>query len=147
MKRHLLLLVALGALAGGATTLSAGAAPTAAASVTIRSSDFGRIVFDRSGRALYAFTRDPKGRSTCYGACAAAWPPYLVRGQLRVPAGVARSLLGTTRRRDGTRQLTFAGRPLYYYVGDTAPGVVRCQNVSEFGGLWLVARPDGRLVR
>lgn len=147
MKRHLLLLVALVALAGGATTLSAGAAPSAAASVTIRSSDFGRIVFDRSGRALYAFTRDPKGRSTCYGACAAAWPPYLVRGQLRVPAGVARSLLGTTRRRDGTRQLTFAGRPLYYYVGDTGPGVVRCQNVSEFGGLWLVARPDGRLVR
>ena len=126
---------------------SAGAARSALPTLTIRSSDFGRIVFDRSGRALYAFTRDPKGRSTCYGACAAAWPPYLVRGQLRVPGGVPRSLLGTTRRRDGTRQLTFAGRPLYYYVGDDGPGIVRCQNVSEFGGLWLVARPDGRLVR
>ena len=126
------------------------AAPDAAQgrpALTIRSSDYGRIVFDMRGRALYAFTRDRGGRSTCSGACARAWPPYLVRGRPRAGAGIAASLLGTTRRGDGTLQLTFAGRPLYYYVGDRAPGQVLCQNVFEFGGLWLVVRPNGRLVR
>lgn len=146
MKRLSLLFLVAAALAG-ATTPAPTAAPGASTTVTIRSSDFGRIVFDRGGRALYAFTRDPKGRSTCYDACAAAWPPYLVRGRLLPPTGIARPLLGTTLRRDGTSQLTFAGRPLYTYVGDTGPGIVRCQSVREFGGLWLVARPDGRLVR
>ena len=147
MKRYLSFLLVVASL-GAVAAPSAGAAPDAvSATVTIRASDYGRIVFDANGRALYAFTRDPKGRSTCYGPCAAAWPPYIVRGQLRAPTGVRRSLLGTTLRRDGSRQLTFGGRPLYFYVGDTGPGVVRCQNVLEFGGLWLVVRPDARLVR
>ena len=96
-------------------------------------------MFDADGRALYAFTRDPKGRSTCYGPCAAAWPPYIVRGRLCAPIGVRRSLLGTTLRHDGSRQLTFGGRPLFFYVGDTGPGVVRCQNVLEF------PHPDNRV--
>jgi predicted lipoprotein with Yx(FWY)xxD motif len=122
---------------------AAGAKPT----LTVRSSAYGRIVFDSNGRALYAFTKDPRGRSVCSGACAAAWPPYIVRGPLRAPKGIKASLLGTIRRSDGSRQLTFAGRPLYYYVGDRAPGEVRCQNVFGFGGLWLVVKPNGRLVR
>jgi len=103
-------------------------------------------VWDGQRRALYAFTRDPRGRSACYGACATAWPPYIVRGPLRAGPGVKRSLLGTTRRRDGSRQLTYAGKPLYYYVSDPV-GVIRCQNVFGFGGLWLVVQPNGRLVR
>jgi predicted lipoprotein with Yx(FWY)xxD motif len=147
MRRYTLFTVALAtaALTGAPGAMATSSA--ASATLTIRSSDYGRIVFDTRGRALYAFTRDARGPSTCYGACAVAWPPYLVRGALRAPAGVPRSLLGTTRRRDGSRQLTFAGRPLYYYVGDRSPGVVLCQNISEFGGLWLVARPSGALVR
>ena len=58
-----------------------------------------------------------------------------------------RSLLGTIRRRDGRRQITYNGRPLYHYVGDKSPGQVLCQNVDEFGGTWLVVRPSGVLVR
>jgi predicted lipoprotein with Yx(FWY)xxD motif len=115
-------------------------------SVTVRSSDFGQILFDGSNHALYAFTRDMDRKSTCYGACAAAWPPYLAHGKLRAGPGATRSLLGTTSRRDGRRQLTYAGKPLYYYVHDGA-GQVLCQNVREYGGLWLVVRPSGRLVR
>jgi predicted lipoprotein with Yx(FWY)xxD motif len=57
------------------------------------------------------------------------------------------SLLGTSRRRDGRLQVTYNGRPLYFYVGDKKPGQVLCQNVDEFGGTWLVVRPSGRLVR
>jgi predicted lipoprotein with Yx(FWY)xxD motif len=114
--------------------------------VMVRSSAFGRVLFDGANRALYAFTRDPRGRSVCYGSCAAAWPPYIVTGDLRPGPGGKRDLLGTTRRRDGKRQLTYAGRPLYFYVGDPV-GQIRCQNVHEFGGLWLVVRPTGALVR
>ncbi len=114
--------------------------------VTARSSDYGRILFDGSNHALYAFTRDPSRKSTCYGACAAAWPPYIVRGKPQAGQGAVRSLLGTTTRRDGRRQLTYGGKPLYYYIHD-GPGQVLCQDVREYGGLWLVVRPSGRPVR
>ena len=134
-------LVALAALA------PAGAAASPAAAVSVRDSAYGRILFDGDGRALYAFTRDPRGRSACSGACARAWPPYLVGGRPRARAGVRGALIGIVRRPGGARQATYAGRPLYHYVGDDAPGVVRCQNVYEYGGLWLVQRPSGALVR
>jgi predicted lipoprotein with Yx(FWY)xxD motif len=115
--------------------------------LTVRSSAYGPILFDGRGHALYAFTRDARGgRSTCYGACAKAWPPYVVRGSLSSGPGARRSLLGTVGRRNGARQVTYAGRPLYYYVGDGRLQV-KCQNVDEFGGLWLVVRKSGKLVR
>jgi predicted lipoprotein with Yx(FWY)xxD motif len=145
-----ILSAAVVAVAAGlvASSASAGAAaPQAGATLTIRSSSYGRILFDGRGRALYAFTRDRGKQSRCYGACAAAWPVYYAKGRLRASAGVKQSLLGTTRRRDGRLQVTYAGRPLYYYVGDRSPGQVRCQNVVEFGGTWLVVRPSGQLVR
>lgn len=124
----------------------AASSSSAGATLTVRSSQYGPMLFDGSNRALYAFTRDPRGRSACYGACATAWPPYIVSGKLRPGKGVTRSLFGATRRRDGRRQLTYAGRPLYYYVHDPV-GQVLCQNVFEFGGLWLVVRGSGKLVR
>ena len=109
--------------------------------VAAHDSRYGRILFDGRGFVLYAFTRDARGPSRCYGACAAAWPPYLVKSK---PRG---DRLGVVRRRGGALQLTYAGRPLYYYVGDRKPGQILCQNVSEYGGLWLVLRPNGTLVR
>jgi len=120
---------------------------TAAPTLTVKSSAFGRVLFDGRGYVLYAFTHDAKGRSACYGACARAWPVYYAKGALRAGTGVRRSLLGTIRRRDGRRQITYGGRPLYYYVGDTKAGQIRCQNAVEYGGTWLVVRPSGRLVR
>jgi predicted lipoprotein with Yx(FWY)xxD motif len=117
-----------------------------ASSVTVKSSAYGRILFDGRGFVLYAFTRDPRGRSACTGACAAAWPPYIVKSRPRGGAGVTGARLGTTRRRNGSLQATYAGRPLYHYVGDRKPGLILCQNVPEFGGFWRVVRPSGRLV-
>lgn len=115
----------------------------------VRDSKYGRVLFDGRGYALYAFTRDRRGGpSRCYGACAAAWPVYFGKGTLRAGKGVTQSLIGTVRRRDGRRQITYNRRPLYYYVGERGrPGVILCQNVDEFGGLWLVVRPGGQLVR
>ena len=126
----------------------AGASAGARATLTVRSSNYGSILFDGKGRALYAFTRDRRGRaSRCYGACARAWPVYFSSGRLVAGKGVKRSLIGTVRRRDGRRQITYNRRPLYYYVGDTRAGQVTCQDVDEFGGTWLVMRPSGALVR
>jgi predicted lipoprotein with Yx(FWY)xxD motif len=110
-------------------------------------SSFGKILYDGRGYVLYAFTRDPRGKSVCGGACARAWPPYAVKSRPRAGAGVTAGRLGTAKRPDGSLQVTYAGRPLYYYVGDRKPGEILCQNVKEFGGLWLVMRPSGRLVR
>jgi predicted lipoprotein with Yx(FWY)xxD motif len=116
--------------------------------LTLRSTRYGPILFDGKNRVLYGFTRDRRGGpSRCYGACAAAWPVYYSKaGGLRAGRGVRQALLGTVRRRDGRRQVTYNGWPLYYYAHE-GPGEVKCQNVREFGGLWLVVRANGRLLR
>src|ERR671934_1769208 len=120
---------------------SSAASSTTAATVSAHSSRYGRILFDGRGRVLYLFARDRGGRSTCYGACAKAWPPFLTKGSPTALAGVNSKLLGTTKRTDGTLQVTYAKHPLYYFFEDTKPGQIKCQNVSNFGGLWLVAAP------
>jgi predicted lipoprotein with Yx(FWY)xxD motif len=153
--RHFVLgTILLVAVAGLISSAEARAAQPAAegarasGTLTVRSTRFGTILFDGRGRALYAFTRDRRGGpSQCYGACAQAWPVYFAAGKLRAGKGVKQSLIRTTRRRDGRRQVTYNGWPLYYYVGDRSPGQVLCQNVDEFGGTWLVVRPSGLLVR
>ncbi len=145
-----LLAFGVGASSGAAADdrTQATAAEQAPATLTLRKTRYGAILFDGAGRALYGFTRDRRGGpSQCYGQCAVAWPVYFAKGQLRAGKGVKKSLIGTTRRRDGRRQLTYNGWPLYYYIHDTEPGEVSCQNVDEFGGLWLVVKPNGGLVR
>jgi predicted lipoprotein with Yx(FWY)xxD motif len=113
------------------------------ATVAVKSSRFGPILFDGRGFVLYAFTRDQRNRTTCFRDCAAAWPPYRLKGTLRAGSGARASLLGRTK----SGQVTYAGRPLYYYVGDRRPGQILCQDVFEFGGRWLVVRGNGTLVR
>lgn len=140
--RFLVVSLAVVALVGAAR--SAAQAPRS--TVVVKASSFGRILFDGRGFVLYGFTRDPRGKSACSGACARAWPPYVVKSPARAGLGVAARLLGTTKRKDGSVQVTYAGRPLYYYVGDRRPGQILCQNVTEFGGVWRVVRPSGRLV-
>jgi predicted lipoprotein with Yx(FWY)xxD motif len=113
----------------------------------VRNTRFGRILFDGRDRVLYGFTRDRRGgKSQCYGACAAAWPVYFSSGSVRALAGAKQSLIGTVKRRNGRLQVTYNGWPLYFYAHE-GPREVKCQNVSEFGGLWLVVTPAGRLVR
>jgi predicted lipoprotein with Yx(FWY)xxD motif len=146
VRTRLLLLASLLVLAAAAGA-GAHAGARGSATVSAGSSAYGRILFDARGFVLYAFTRDGRGGSTCSGACAKAWPPYLVAGTPRAAGGARASLVGTTRRPDGRLQATYGGRPLYYYVGDTKPGRILCQNVREYGGVWLVVHPSGALVR
>jgi predicted lipoprotein with Yx(FWY)xxD motif len=132
---------------GSSGSRAAVAAPVVSTgtSVKVVRSQFGRIVADGRGQALYYFSRERGRASRCYGACARAWPPVQARGRPVAGAGARAALLDTTARRDGTRQLTYAGHPVYLYVGDS-PGRVLCHEVTEFGGVWRVIRADGRAV-
>jgi predicted lipoprotein with Yx(FWY)xxD motif len=138
---------AIGVAQGAAATAQAGGATLSSPTLKVRTTRFGKVLFAGNGRVVYAFTRDRrKGPSRCYGDCAAAWPVYFAKGTLKAGAGVEQSLIGTTRRRDGRRQVTYNGWPLYYYAHEKA-GEVKCQNVETHGGTWLVVRPAGTLVR
>ena len=128
-------------------TAGAAAGSSSHAILTARSSRYGKILFDGRGRVLYLFARDRRGRSSCSGACAKAWPPFLTKGAPKALAGVNAKLLATTKRADGTLQVTYAKHPLYYFAKDARPGQITCQNVSNFGGLWLVVAPNGKPVR
>jgi predicted lipoprotein with Yx(FWY)xxD motif len=83
------------------------------------------------------------GTSTCTGACAAAWPPDTVTGQLQAGSGVNQALLGTITRPDGTKQVTYNGHPLYYFTADTAAGTAHGQAVKAFGAEWDTVNASG----
>jgi predicted lipoprotein with Yx(FWY)xxD motif len=108
--------------------------------------EYGNVLVDRRGRALYLFTRDRSPRSRCDAECAVRWPPFLTAGIPAAGSGAQAKLLGTTRRRDGSGQVTYGGHPLYYYIGDRQPGEVLCQAVEEFGGRWYVVTRRGSAV-
>jgi predicted lipoprotein with Yx(FWY)xxD motif len=130
-----------------AALAAAAAVGTGGIGVQAHASRYGGVLFDQRGFVLYGFTADSARVSRCYGACAKAWPPLLAAGATRALKGVDRRKLGTVTRRSGAKQITYAGHPLYHYVGDTKPGEILCQNASEYGGLWLVVAPSGKLVR
>jgi predicted lipoprotein with Yx(FWY)xxD motif len=113
--------------------------------ITTGDSQYGEILFDDSDQVVYLFDKESSETSECYGDCAAAWPPVLTQGDPRAAGGADAKLLGTTKRDDGSTQVTYDGHPLYYYVDDPV-GEVLCHNVVEFGGLWLVLEPGGDAV-
>jgi predicted lipoprotein with Yx(FWY)xxD motif len=105
---------------------------------------YGDVLYDKDHFVLYVFSADHGSSSTCYGACSSShggWPPLLTKGAPHI-AGANQSLLGTTKRRDGTLQVTYAGHPLYYWSGDTGHSIL-CQHVKLHGGDWYVVNPDG----
>ncbi len=110
--------------------------------VTTDASDFGPMLFDERGQAIYLFDRETTAEPDCYGECAAAWPPVLTTGEPQPSGDVRAELLGTTERDDGSVQVTYAGHPLYFYAHED-PGQVLCHDVTEFGGVWLVVTPAG----
>jgi predicted lipoprotein with Yx(FWY)xxD motif len=106
-------------------------------------SQFGMMLFDSTGQAIYLFDKEQTTQPECYGACAEAWPPVLSKGTPTASGATKQDLLGTTKRTDGTTQVTYGGHPLYYYAHE-AKNEVKCHNIQGFGGLWLVVTPSGR---
>ncbi len=106
----------------------------------------GEFLVDGSGRTLYLFVQDKSADSTCYGDCAKYWPPLLTSGTPHAATGVNPALLGTTKRNDGTLEVTYGGHPLYYVVTDHNPGDVTGQAVNNFGAPWYAVGPDGNRI-
>jgi predicted lipoprotein with Yx(FWY)xxD motif len=147
MRHSIKLLTAVGAtllIAAGASALALAGGKTHGAQVHIAKTHLGRILVDSRGITLYDFVKDKGKTSVCYGACAALWPPLITHGKPVAGHGVKRSLLGTTKRKDGKLEVTFGGHPLYYFVTDRKRGQTTGQGVNQFGGPWWVLSPKGK---
>ena len=136
----------------GSTSTSSSASPSAAAPassaasstvITTKTSSGGSFLTNGAGRAVYLFMADSSGKSTCDGACAAAWPPVIATGQPTAAGAAQASDLSTITRSDGTKQVTYDGHPLYYFQGDTGPGTDKGQGLNGFGALWWLVAPSG----
>lgn len=133
-----------------AQTVAATVKPARLAPIAVgvhSASGYGQLLVDRKGRTLYLFTADRAGRSACYGACAVAWPPLIVRSLPRGASGIRSDRLSVIQRTGGALQLAYYGHPLYYYVGDRQPGQINCQDAEEYGGHWWLVKPTGQLNR
>jgi predicted lipoprotein with Yx(FWY)xxD motif len=133
------------ALATGVAAAGTSAAASKAATVSVRNTKLGRVLVDSQGRTLYLFLKDKNGKSACAGACATAWPPLMTHGKPKAGSGVEAKLLGTTVRKSGT-EVTYAGHPLYTYVGDTKAGQTNGQRSTSFGAPWYVLAPSGHQI-
>jgi predicted lipoprotein with Yx(FWY)xxD motif len=137
------------AAAAAPTTSSTSAATAAAAggvSIGTTKGSAGTYLTGAGGRALYLWVADPTGKSTCAGACAAAWPPLTTKGAPMAGNGVKSSDLGTITRSDGTKQVTYNGHPLYYFVADKSAGSTSGQGSDGFGAKWWLVAPSGTAI-
>jgi predicted lipoprotein with Yx(FWY)xxD motif len=110
--------------------------------IVAKDSEFGSMLFNGDGQAIYLFDVETTAKPACYDACAEAWPPVLTEGQAVAGDGVRAALLGTSKRTDGTVQVTYNDHPLYYYAHEAA-GEVKCHDVFLNGGNWYVVQPNG----
>lgn len=156
MKRTNLIVVALSLMFilaacsayGGSTTQPTTAATPAGSSggldvITVNVVDnatYGKILVDSKGMTLYLYTKDTPNTSNCYDQCATNWPPLIVTGTPTGGADIDTAKLGTTKRTDGSMQVTYNGWPLYTYISDKAAGDTTGQNV---GSVWFVVSPAG----
>jgi predicted lipoprotein with Yx(FWY)xxD motif len=134
-------------LAASVMLVAAGAAigksSTTRPVVTVRTTSLGRVLADQRGRTLYLFEKDKRGMSACTGSCVSFWPPLLATGKPRVASGVKRSLLGTIKRSDGRRQVTYRGHPLYRFSLDSGAGQTKGEGLDDFGAHWYAVSPSG----
>ncbi len=120
----------------------------AVATVGERSTPLGKLLVNGRGFTLYVFSRDSRGKDRCISTsgCLSAWPALTTSGQPRAGSGVKASLLGTITLANGSRQVTYAGHPLYTYAFDSAPAETDYVGATAFGGTWPALSPSGKLV-
>jgi predicted lipoprotein with Yx(FWY)xxD motif len=133
---------------GGSSTAAATSAASAgggasAVSIETHSGPMGAYLTDGSGRSLYVFAADSAGKSNCSGGCASFWPP-LTGSSASAMSGAQASMVGTITRSDGTKQVTYAGHPLYYFKEDTKAGQTAGQGFDNFGAKWWLVAPSGQ---
>jgi len=135
---------------GAAGSSSPAGASSAAASggsgstvITTVSSSAGTFLTTSSGHAVYLWSKDGNGMSACSGACAGTWPPVTTSGTATASGGAKSSDLSTITRSDGTKQVTYDGHPLYFFSGDSGPGMASGQGNDGFGAKWWLVSPSG----
>jgi predicted lipoprotein with Yx(FWY)xxD motif len=130
-----------------ATTTSSETAGGRTATIGVADNgNLGKILVDSEGDTVYLFEKDTSTKSTCTGACAAAWPPVPATGKPTVARGLSAAKVGTTTGADGKPQVTYNGHPLYRFQGDSKPGDAIGQGTNAFGALWFVVSSSGAAV-
>jgi predicted lipoprotein with Yx(FWY)xxD motif len=114
-----------------------------AAVMSLGHTSVGMVLVDSNGMTVYDFHKDKGTTSSCYGACEQAWPPVTTEGEPTVGNGASASKVGTTKRKDGTMQVTYAGHPLYTFVEDKKPGEAHGNDTSAFGAQWYALKGNG----
>jgi predicted lipoprotein with Yx(FWY)xxD motif len=148
MKRLLALAIVMALGATGAVAAFAATAPTKPATIKLRTTGkLGKVLVNGNSQTLYLFEKDKNAKSACSGACATNWPPVLTKGAAKAGTGVKKSLLGTTKRSDGTTQVTYNKHPLYRFKGDANKvGAAKGQELDAFGAEWYVVGANGKKV-
>jgi len=152
MRRVLLVALLVGVIAAGA---AAARSHERATGTTVKSAFSPKvkttILVTAKGLTLYYWTQDVGKKSGCVNDptyhCSKWWPPLLTTGAPVAAAGAKQSLLGTTKRADGTTQVTYAGHPVYRWRGvgsplpDKKPGDL---NGQGFISQWWALSPSGK---
>jgi predicted lipoprotein with Yx(FWY)xxD motif len=146
MRRTLIIVAGIALFATGVA--AAASAPAKRENLPLRKTSVGTILVNGRGFTVYAFTKDARKRDSCQQirGCLGVWPPVTSAGNPVAGAGVKSSLIGTVTLRSGAKQATYAGHPLYTYIGDTGPGQTRYVNFSAFGGRWPALNASGQEV-
>ena len=136
---------AAAAIANPSTMRSLASSHSSASStkITLHKTKIGKVLATSSGMTLYVFMADKNGKSNCYGKCAGFWPPVMAKGKVSAGAGIKAGLLGTTKRKNGQRQVTYKGHPLYRFKLDKGAGQVAGQGQDFFGGKWYALSSAG----
>jgi predicted lipoprotein with Yx(FWY)xxD motif len=151
-----LLVAACGSSSSSSTSSTASAAASSSSApaasglvITTRTvPGVGSVLVNGQGRTLYIFEPDHDKKVTCVGACASVWPPLKTAAGAKptVSGGLSASMVSSDPDPSGGQVVTYAGWPLYLYVGDPSAGSDHGQGLNSSGGLWYVISPAGKVV-
>jgi predicted lipoprotein with Yx(FWY)xxD motif len=145
LRRIMITLATVAAIALAVTGVAS--AGGSRAKLLLRKTKVGTILVNSKGFTVYAFTRDSRNVDRCKGSCATVWPLVTTNGKAIAGPGVKARLIGTITPRRGVHQVTYAGHPLYTYLGDSRPGQTSYVNFFQFGGFWPALNAAGHEVR
>jgi predicted lipoprotein with Yx(FWY)xxD motif len=120
--------------------------PAGGAALSAKQTPLGNTLVAANGRTLYLFAADKPNASTLSRAGFAVWPAFTSARKPHATGGVNVAHIGTIAGPNGSRQVTYYGHPLYYYVGDQKPGETNGQALNQFGARWYVLSSHGNAV-
>ena len=144
----LALVAACGAVMISSLPTASAATRAGGTQIDLHGSRVGKILVTSKGFTIYVFTADTKNHDNCQNKphCLGSWAPVLTKGKPVAGAGVHQSLLGTTKLKSGSVQVTYNGHPLYTYIGDTQKHETSYVNFPQFGGKWRAINAAGKEV-